>query len=126
MLANPKELYVLGNGHQRKSYLYIQDCIDAILLAIEKSQEQVNIFNLGTDQYCKVNDSISWITEYLGLNPDLKYSGGTRGWVGDNPFIFLDCTKIRKLGWKPKLSIQEAVIRTLKYLQENRWVFEQR
>ena len=126
LLANPNELYVLGNGHQRKSYLYIQDCIDAILLAIEKSQEKVNIFNLGTDQYCEVNNSISWITEYLGLNPDLKYSGGDRGWIGDNPFIFLDCNKIRKLGWKPKLSIPEAIIRTLKYLQENRWVLEQR
>jgi UDP-glucose 4-epimerase len=124
--ANPHELLVLGDGHQRKSYLYIQDCLDAMSLAIEKAQEKVNIFNLGTDEFCEVNDSISWITEHLGCRPKLSYTGGKRGWVGDNPFIFLDCRKIRALGWIPKLSIREGVIRTLRYLQENPWILETR
>ena len=114
---NPQELFVLGNGKQRKSYLYLQDCFDAMFLAIEKAQDKVNIFNLGTDEFCQVNDSIQWITEHLGLSPNLSYSGGERGWIGDSPFIFLDCTKIRSLGWKPKLSIREGIIQTLKYLQ---------
>jgi UDP-glucose 4-epimerase len=126
LLENPKELYVLGNGKQRKSYLYIQDCINAILLAVEKADDKVNIFNLGTNEYCEVNNSISWITEELGLQPELKYSGGERGWIGDNPFIYLDCSKIRNLGWTPKLTIREAVINTLLYLQENKWVLEKR
>jgi UDP-glucose 4-epimerase len=120
--ANPDALLVLGDGHQRKSYLYVQDCIDAILLALEKAQDKVNIFNLGTDEYCEVNDSIRWITGRLGLRPQLTYTGGERGWVGDSPFIFLDCRKIRTLGWAPKLSIQEGVIRTLEYLQANPWL----
>lgn len=124
--ANGHELFVLGDGHQRKSYLYVQDCLDAMMVAIEKSREKVNIFNLGTDEYCEVNDSIAWITEYLGLNPKLRYAGGKRGWVGDSPFIFLDCRKIRELGWVPKLSIREGVIRTMRYLQENPWVLEAR
>ena len=123
---NPHELRVLGDGHQRKSYLYVQDCLDAMLLAIEKSQDRVNIFNLGTDEYCEVNDSIAWITDHLGLSPKLYYTGGNRGWIGDNPFIFLDCRKIRALGWAPKLSIYEGVIRTLEYLQANPWVLERR
>ena len=126
LLQNPEELHILGNGHQRKSYLYVQDCIDAILFAVEKSQEKVNIYNLGTDEYCEVNDSIGWISKHLGLNPERKYSGGERGWIGDNPFIFLDTTKIRKLGWKPKLTIQQGIIRTLEYLQANQWLLEQR
>jgi len=126
LLRNPAELAVLGNGHQKKSYLYVQDCVDAIVLAIEQARGRVNVFNLGTDEYCEVNDSIGWITNHLGLNPKLVYSGGERGWIGDNPFIFLDCKKIRALGWKPKLPIREGIIRTLQYLQANHWVLEAR
>jgi UDP-glucose 4-epimerase len=124
--SNPGELYVLGNGQQRKSYLYVQDCIDAILLAMDTAQEKVNIFNLGADEYCAVNDSIGWITGHLGLAPQLSYSGGERGWIGDSPFIFLDCGKIRALGWKPKLTIRDGVIKTLDYLQANPQLLEAR
>jgi UDP-glucose 4-epimerase len=124
--ANPNELSVLGNGHQRKSYLYVQDCIDAVLLAIQRAQDKVNIFNLGTDEFCEVNDSIGWITSHLGLTPKLVYTGGERGWIGDSPFIFLDCSRIRALGWRPRLSIKEGIVRTLEYLQANSWILEQR
>jgi UDP-glucose 4-epimerase len=115
-------LKVLGNGQQRKSYLYVQDCIDAVLLAIDKAKDKVNLFNLGVDAYCQVNDSIGWIGETLGVKPQLQYSGGERGWIGDNPFIFLDTKKIQALGWSPKLSIQQGVVKTVQYLRENEWV----
>ncbi len=124
--ADPTRLPVLGNGRQRKSYLYVQDCIDAILLAMEEVGEKVNIFNLGVDGYCEVNDSIGWICEELGVKPVLEYSGGDRGWIGDNPFIFLDTRKIQSLGWRPKLDIRAGVIRTVRSLVENPWVFEER
>ena len=117
--AHPEYLQVLGNGTQRKSYLYVQDCLEAMLLAIETARGKVNIFNLGTDEYCEVNDSIRWICGHLGLDPELRYGGGDRGWVGDNPFIFLDCSAIRSLGWRPKLSIEHAVIRTVEFLTQN-------
>lgn len=126
LLANPDELEVLGDGHQRKSYLYVQDCIDAMLLAIERADRRVNIFNLGADEYCEVNDSVRWICEELGVRPRLRYTGGIRGWVGDSPFIFLDTRRIRSLGWTPKLTIREAVIRTLRYLRANHWLLEAR
>jgi UDP-glucose 4-epimerase len=124
--ANPGELRVLGNGRQRKSYLYVQDCIDAMLTAIDKAHDKVNIFNLGTAEYCQVNDSIDWITSHLGLDPVRTYTGGERGWIGDSPFIFLDTAKIRSLGWKPKLSIRDGIIRTLDYLKANPWLMDQR
>ena len=92
----------------------------------KKAQNKVNTFNLGVDEYCEVNDSIQWITQHLGLKPKLIYAGGERGWIGDSPFIFLDCQKIRSLGWRPRLSIREGVIRTLQYLQDNRWILEAR
>ena len=123
---NPEELFILGNGLQRKSYLHVQDCIDAVLTVIEKATDRVNIYNLGVDEYCQVNDSIGWICETLGLKPQLTYSGGERGWIGDNPFIFLGTAKIRALGWKPKLTIQQGILRTLEYLQANQWLLEQR
>jgi UDP-glucose 4-epimerase len=125
LLAHPERLDVLGNGHQRKSYLYVQDCINAILLAVGKRTEPVNVFNLGTDEHCEVNDSIGWISGHLGLKPELRYAGGERGWIGDSPFIFLDCARMRSLGWKPQLTIQQGIIRTLEFLQANRWVLEE-
>jgi UDP-glucose 4-epimerase len=123
---HPDTLHVLGNGKQRKSYLYVQDCVDAMLLALEKAQGKVNVFNLGTEEYCQVDDSIGWICEYLGVSPQRTYTGGERGWVGDSPFIFLDCARIRALGWRPRFNIRAGIIRTVQYLQNNPWVLERR
>lgn len=123
---NPHRLEVLGDGHQKKSYLYVQDCINAILIALEGSGKGAHILNLGTQDYCEVNDSIRWICAHLGVDPVLEYTGGERGWVGDNPFIFLDCARMRGRGWQPQVSIQEGIIKTLRYLQENEWLFEAR
>ena len=121
---DPNKLNVLGDGKQRKSYMYVGDCIDAILLALEKGRQKVNIFNLGVDGYVEVNDSIGWICKELGVNPQIQYSGGDRGWVGDNPFIFLDTKKIQSLGWAPKFDIQQGVLKTVQYLKNNEWVFD--
>jgi UDP-glucose 4-epimerase len=123
---DPTKIQVLGDGKQRKSYLYVQDCIDAMLMVIHKAQAPVNIYNLGTDEYCCVNDSLSWISEKLGVNPTRTYTGGERGWIGDSPFIFLDTQKVRSLGWKPKLTIRQGVEKTVEYLSKNDWLFEHR
>ena len=123
---DPENLQVLGDGRQRKSYLYIQDCIDAVLIAICHSSQKINIFNLGINDYCEVSNSIDWISTELKLKPRLSYTGGNKGWIGDNPFIFLDTQKITSLGWSPQLSIREGVIRTVQYLKANEWVFEKR
>jgi UDP-glucose 4-epimerase len=124
--ADPRELRVLGNGLQRKSYLYVHDCIDAILTVMQNGTGGAQIFNLGTDEYCQVNDSIGWITGHLGVTPALRYTGGDRGWIGDSPFIFLDTARVRALGWKPSLTIQQGIIRTLQYLQANPWLLDER
>ena len=126
LLKDPTRLEVLGDGTQRKSYLYVGDCLDAILLSVSTCTDKVNIFNLGTDEYCCVKDSIGWICESLGVKPKLEFAGGDRGWIGDNPFIFLDCRKIRSLGWAPKLTIREGILKTLSYLVGNPWLLESR
>jgi UDP-glucose 4-epimerase len=115
--SDPKHLRILGDGGQRKSYLYVQDCIDAMLLALDRAGDKVNLFNLGVDDHCTVLNSVSWICEALGVQPALSFTGGERGWVGDNPIIHLDTRRIRALGWTPTLSIRQGVERTVNFLR---------
>ena len=117
---------MLGNGQQRKSYLYVQDCLDAIETVTAKATGKVNIFNLGTAEYCQVIDSIGWICEAMEVKPRLEFTGGERGGVGDNPFIFLDTQRVRALDWQPRLSIREAVQATVRYLLQNRALLDSR
>jgi UDP-glucose 4-epimerase len=126
LCADPRRLHILGNGRQRKSYLHVSDCLDAMLLALERANDKVNVLNLGTDETCLVDDSATWIAGALGLSPERTYGGGERGWVGDSPFILLDCSRMRALGWRPKLGIREGILRTLRYLEANRWLLEAR
>lgn len=122
--SDPEKLYVLGDGLQRKSYLHIDDCISAILVGVKNTNDKVNIFNLGAKDFCQVSDSVQWIIQRLKLSPKITYSGGERGWVGDNPFVFLETNKIRSFGWEPVYTIREGVEKTVDFLLENEWVFD--
>ena len=131
LVEHPDHLRVLGDGQQRKSYLYVQDCVDAVLHVTRAhtardARHHTQVYNLGTPEYVRVNDSIGFICAALGLKPRLDYTGGDRGWIGDNPFIFLDTQKISATGWKPKLTIEQGIVRTLRWLESNRWVYEAR
>jgi UDP-glucose 4-epimerase len=118
---DPTRLRVLGDGRQEKSYLYVQDCIDAIMTAVERHHEEAgaHVYNLGTDETIIVDDSVGIITEHLGISPAIEHTGGRRGWTGDSPLIHLDTARIRALGWKPQLTIPQAVVRTLDWLGAN-------
>ena len=126
LLKDPSTLHILGNGRQRKSYLYIHDCLDAMFRAVDRSPDAVTVLNLGTDEYVEVNDSVDVITKHLDMMPARTYAGGERGWIGDNPFIFLDCQRMRNLGWQPKRTIRDGIVKTLIWLQNNQWVLEER
>ena len=123
---DPDHLHILGDGHQKKSYLYVKDCMEAILTVIRNAKEKVNIYNLGTDEYVEVNDSVRFICNKLSVTPEFTYAGGERGWIGDNPFIYLDTKKVRSLGWEPKATIEDGVVKTVEYLMANPWVFDAR
>ena len=128
---HPDHLHVLGDGTQRKSYIYVHDCISAILRAIEsggaaKAKHRSQVYNLGAPEYCRVSDSIGWICSRLGVTPKLEFTGGDRGWVGDNPFIFLETKKIQETGWRATVMIREAVERTVDWLVANQWVLTKR
>src|SRR5208283_4960891 len=103
-------LRVLGDGRQEKSYLYVADCVSAILTAAERHHDEpgAHIYNLGTDETVVVDDSVAIITRHLSLSPEIEHTGGQRGWTGDSPLIYLDTSRIRGLGWQPTLTIPQA------------------
>jgi UDP-glucose 4-epimerase len=115
---DPTHLTVLGDGRQTKSYLYVQDCVSAMLRAAEHDGDApgTHVYNLGTEEVITVDESIGIITGHLGVTPAIEHTGGSRGWVGDSPLIQLDTTRIRSLGWRPQLTIREAIVRTLDWL----------
>jgi UDP-glucose 4-epimerase len=124
---DPSHLRVLGDGRQQKSYLYVQDCVAAVLAAVrahEADAATTNIYNLGTDETVTVDQSLRNILAHLGLSPRLEYEGGRRGWVGDSPLIQLDCTRIRSLGWEPTMSIVQATARTLDWFEAHPYIWQ--
>ncbi len=124
---NPQELEILGDGNQKKSYLHVYDGVEAIIQAIEKSNEKINIFNLGNKEYMNVVDLANIICEQMQLkNVKFHFTGGERGWLGDSPFVHLDISKISSIGWKPKHTIEESIKETVLYLKENIVLLENR
>lgn len=124
---DPSSLTVLGNGQQRKSYIYVGDTVDGIMLLAGHHQEPgAWIYNIGTDEVTTVDWSVRTVSEHLGIEPEIVRTGGERGWIGDSPLIHLDCTRLQALGWKPSHSIAQAVDKTLHWFDDNEWVFDSR
>ena len=121
--VDPSRLTILGDGTQRKSYLDVSDCCNAIVSLLDR-QGGHEVYNLGVDDYCDIASSAGWISARLGYDPVFEYTGGRQGWIGDNPFIYLDTAKIRATGWTPKFGIREAVERTVDFLVDNDWLFD--
>jgi len=117
---NPKELEILGDGKQVKSYLYISDCIEGSLLAAKKTTKGFEAYNVGTDSWTTVNQIAEIIADELGLK-DVKYSytGGQGGWKGDIFKMLLSIEKLNKAGWSPKISTEEGIRLYIKWLKEN-------
>jgi UDP-glucose 4-epimerase len=116
---DPSRLRVLGDGRQRKSYVYVGDCIDAVVTAVRAhaGDPGMVVYNVGTEDSVIVDESIAVICGHLGIAPTLEHTGGERGWAGDSPLIHLDTTKIRGLGWAPTLKIDQALVRTVEWLE---------
>jgi UDP-glucose 4-epimerase len=122
LIEDSGSLEVLGNGNQKKSYLHVLDCISGIEFGMKNFKDRVNVINLGHTGYISVKESINYITREMNVNPAIKYGSEDRGWIGDNPFIFLDTNKMNSFGWAPKFSIERGVIDTVRYLSENTWL----
>lgn len=113
---NPKELEILGDGKQSKEYLYVADCVEGILTGYRKSHDKVNIFNLAVEDNKTVDQVADVVFQAMKLKGvKRKYTGGQHGWIGDNPVVHLDITKLKKLGWAPKFAAEQAILRTAKW-----------
>jgi len=125
--ANPRELEILGDGRQRKSYLYVRDGVQGIFTALEKSQLRKNTFNLGHDSWLTVVEVADMICDELGLSGvRYRFGGGQRGWLGDSPLVQLDTSRLKSLGWVPETSIEEGIRRTVRYLLAHSDILELR
>jgi len=118
--SNPNSLKILGNGKQRKSYISVEDCVSALIHL--RGENRFEVFNIGHDYFIDVLESARIITQKLGLNPKIQVDESDRGWVGDNPFTFLDNAKARKYGWKPSTNIVDAIGFTANWIKQNNWV----
>ena len=123
---NPNELYVHGGQDQLKSYLDVDDCLDAMLTIVEKGGDVVNTYNIGNTETIGLPRSIPIITKYMGIDPKIVWSGNDVGWIGDSKVNHLDVSKLMSLGWKPKYSIEQTIIRTLDWLSDNKWILDVR
>src|SRR5208283_4318411 len=116
LLMQPDRLRILGDGQQSKSYIHVEDVIDAVLLAHRASpgltQKPFEVYNVATGDYITVTEIAELAIEIAGLAPDqvrLEYTGGDRGWKGDVPVVRLNTDRIRSLGWTCKRNTRQAL-----------------
>jgi len=122
--ANPYALEILGDGKQRKSYLHVLDGLAGVFTAFDRSTAKTAVFNLGHDDFLPVTDVAAIVVQEMGLRDvSWQFTGGERGWVGDSPLVHLDTAAIRSLGWRPTISIEEGIRRTVRHLLANPHVF---
>jgi len=116
LMENPGELEILGDGKQIKDYLSVKDCVDGVMLGYERSSSPVNIFNLGLRERTSVDEVADIVIDVMGLKKvRRKYTGGPRGWKGDNPVVQLSVERIKQLGWRPRTSPKEAIRATAEW-----------
>jgi len=117
---NPKELEILGNGKQSKEYLYIDDCVEGMMVGYHKGSGKTNAFNLGHTSQTSVDEVADIVTKEMGLsNVKRRYSGGAGGWVGDNPVVLLSLKKMEGLGWRPRTPSEMAITKTIRWTLAN-------
>jgi UDP-glucose 4-epimerase len=108
----PDRLRVLGDGRQSKSYIYVEDVVEAVLLAHQKSSKSFEVYNVATGDYITVTEIARLAMEVSGLSDEdvrLEYTGGDRGWKGDVPVVRLNTDRIRGLGWTCRRTSQQAL-----------------
>jgi UDP-glucose 4-epimerase len=131
LIADPSRLTILGDGSQRKSYLHVADCVAALMHLCERGEKadaarSYEVYHLGVPDACLVRESARWICDEMKVTPRLEFGTGNRGWIGDSPFVLLDVSKAMSRGWRPAHSIESSIRATVRWLLENRWIFDRR
>ncbi len=125
LMDNPKELEILGDGKQSKSYFEVSACVDAVLFAVDNSKNTFNFYNIGSEDWISVTELAEIVVSEMKLSDvKFRYTGGTRGWVGDVPKMQLSVDKLKALGWKPETTSKESVRSAVKSLLDELNYFE--
>jgi UDP-glucose 4-epimerase len=106
---DPETLTILGDGRQEKSYMHVDECVDAMCHVVEHADGPLNVYNLGTRTTTSVTTVADIVAEEMGLDPTYEFTGGDRGWVGDVPRMRLSVENLAALGWEPGQSSDDAV-----------------
>jgi UDP-glucose 4-epimerase len=122
LTKSPSSLEILGNGKQKKSYVNVTDCVNALIDL--RGSSNYSVFNIGHQNYLEVHESATLISKFMGVTPVFNFGSENRGWVGDNPFTFLDISKAEQHGWYPSISIEDSIKETVGWLVQNPWVLE--
>jgi UDP-glucose 4-epimerase len=112
LLDDPERLRILGDGSQSKSYIHVRDVVDAVLTALERTEQAFRTYNVATGDYITVTEIADLAVECVGLEPgsvEYEYTGGERGWKGDVPVVRLDTSRIRALGWQNEMGSRESL-----------------
>ncbi len=120
LTENPRELEILGDGRQEKSYLTITDCIDGMLFAVNNARDAVNVFNLGSKDTINVTGIADIVVSEMGLcDVTYKYTGGSRGWKGDVVRMMLSIDSLMQLGWSPSFNSKDSIRAATRYLLDS-------
>lgn len=115
---SPSKLKVLGNGKQRKSYLYVKDCVRAMHHIYQNTSEKVNILNIGSDDTTSVTEIAKLTIKEISPGAEINYTGGKRGWEGDVPKFKLDITKLKNTGYKPTYCSKSSIKKSIEELRQ--------
>ena len=124
LVLDRKRLVILGNGSQKKSYINVRDCVEALINL--RDSGAFSVFNIGNDYYIDVQTSARIIADVMQASPKIITGSSDRGWIGDNPFTFLDISKAKSQGWKPRTKIEESIIETTEWILQNQWILEKK
>lgn len=119
--ADSTRLRILGDGKQSKSYIHVDDVVDAIFVACAAQADSYETYNVATNDYLTVDEIADMACKELWLdcaNVKREYSGGARGWAGDVPVVRFDCSQIKSYGWEAKMTSREAMQAALKSMRE--------
>jgi len=124
LLADPTRLEVKGNGEQRKCKMYVGDLVDAVMHIV--NNHEAKTYNVTVGHPTSISDSVAWISDEMGLTPDVRFTDAKKVWIGDLPLLWPSWDRLLATGWFPNVTTEEGVRRTVRWLLANKWALEER
>jgi UDP-glucose 4-epimerase len=116
--GDSSRLEILGDGTQKRNFVFIDDCINALLTVWAEKKEGFNVYNVANESALTIERLANVVIQELNLgNVELCFSEERHGWKGDLPYLMSDIDKLKKTGWEPKYSSEEAIIMAIRQMR---------